>query len=417
MLPARLYGLTATALIALTVAAPLAAQNTSTDSSKGPRSQPPAAQPPATQPAAPSPLNFSGVIFGSYNYMLPTTPGPLPNQTDNQFIIDRAYLTFRMPAGDKTSIRITTDIYQTTEATPNAYTIRAKYAYLQYDAAKFADGAALLGRIGILHNVLIDHEENFWPRYLSTVPTERAGFFSSADVGIATQYTMPDKWGEIYGTIVNGPGYTSRERDRFKDYALRLSLTPLATSTGNALLQAFTVTAWGYKGAVASSFVNGGAGQVGPVGEKLDRSRAGVLLGIREPRLSLAVQYALRHDEGETGANTAASPRVVTGTTGRLLSAYTVARPLAFTNGTGKSPFGIVARYDRVSPTASTDNITPTPPTSNTYHTIIGGVFFDLSQKAQIALDYQESLASNNGMSSAPPAQSKGYFAHFVVNF
>ena len=91
--------------------------------------------------------------------------------------------------------------------------------------------------------------------------------------------------------------------------------------------------------------------------------------------------------------------------------------PLAFANATGKSPFGIVARYDHVEPTTSTTGFTTAPPSSNAYHNLIAGVFYDLSQKAQLALDYQESLASDNGESSAPPAQSKGYYAHFVVNF
>jgi hypothetical protein len=395
--------------LALLVAGPLAAQNT-TPSAGG--TQP-------AQPAAASPtLNFSGVIFGSYNYQLPTTPSQLRNQTSNSFVVDRAYLTFRMAAGDRTSIRITTDVFQSTDSTSNAYTVRAKYAYLQYEAPKMANGAAVAGRIGILHNVVIDHMENFWPRYISQAATERAGYFSSADVGLAGLFTLPNKWGEVYATVVNGPGYTTRERDRFKDFALRLTLTPLLNTTpASSLLQTFTITAWGYKGATASSFVNGGTGQIGAVGEALDRSRLGLFVGIRDPKLVLGGELAQRHDGGETGLNTTLSPRGVTTTTGRLLSGLTVVRPLAFANASGKSPFGIVARYDHVSPSTSSTGFVIPPPTSNAYHTLIGGVFWDLSQKAQIALDYQESLASDNGSSSAPPSQSKGYYAHFVVNF
>jgi hypothetical protein len=48
---------------------------------------------------------------------------------------------------------------------------------------------------------------------------------------------------------------------------------------------------------------------------------------------------------------------------------------------------------------------------------LIAGLFYDLSSAAQVALDYQESLASNNGVSLAPPVQSKTYFAHFMVTF
>ena len=371
----------------------------------------------ATAPALP-PLNFSGIIFGSYSFLQQsTTPNQLNRQIDNAFIVDRAYLTFKMPAGAHTSIRITTDLYQTSETTPNAYTVRAKYAYLQYDGSTMDNGLQVTGRIGILHTVLIDHEESFWPRYLSPTAVERAGYFSSADAGLATQVALPNKLGELYATITNGPGYASRETDRFKDYAVRLSLTPLANNKDMPLLQTFTLSAWGYKGATASAFVNGGPATNGSVGSALDRSRAGLFVGLKDPRLVLGGEVAQRHEGGETGANTIASPRVLTETAGRLLSAFTVIRPFAFTNASGKSPFGIVARYDAVKPTSSTTGFATVPPTDNAYHTAIAGLFWDLSQKAQIALDYQESLASANGVSTAPPTPSKSYFAHFVVNF
>jgi hypothetical protein len=406
---ARAWRLPLVAFAALIASFPLAAQT--------PAPAQPAA-PPAAQPSAVPPVSVSGLIFGSYNYQLSTTPTQLTNQNDNGFIIDRAYLNFRAPAGDRLSVRITTDVYQTAETTgPNAYTIRAKYAYLQYDPAKFANGASAYARLGILQNVVIEHLETFWPRYLSQTAIERAGYFSSADAGVAVGATLPNKMGEVYATIVNGPGYTSRERDRFKDYAIRLSLTPLANQTDLPLLQTFTLTGWGYKGATASTFVNGGAGQIGPVGEALDRSRAGVFVGIKDPRLVLGGEFAVRRDGGDAGQNTLASPRTGTTTSGQLFSALTQIRPFAFTNGTGKSPFGLVARYDKVSPSTSTSNVAVPPPTSNSYHTLIGGAFYDVNQRAQFALDYQESLAANNDLSNAPPAQSKGYFLHFMVNF
>ncbi len=365
----------------------------------------------STPAPTPVPSPFSGLIFGSYNYSVPTSPAALPGQTDNQFVLDRAYLTFRMPAGEKLSIRVTTDVYQSTENTANAYTIRAKYAYLQYDQPKYSNGASFLARLGILQNVVIEHAETFWPRYISQSPVERAGFFSSSDVGLAAQLSMPNKLGEVYATIVNGPGYTSRERDRFKDYAIRLSLTPLANQTDMPLLQTFTVTAWGYKGATSSSFVTAG------VGDAIDRSRAGLLVGIKDPRLVIAGEFAQRHEGGEQGAT--ATTRTTTEVTGRMLSGYTQLRPFAFANASGKSPFGVVARYDAVTPASSTRGyVAPAAPaTDNAYHVFIGGLFYDLTQKAQFALDYQEVLNSDKSAGVAPPTQSKTFFAHFVVNF
>jgi len=401
----------------LVVSGPLLAQN-STPGSGGTQPAEPAPQP-APQPLPPATpgLNFSGVIFGSWNYQMLTTPNQLRNQNNNEFVVDRAYLTFRMPAGERTSIRITTDVFRSSDSTSNAYTLRAKYAFLQYESPKLSNGLIVAGKIGIIENVVVPYLENFWPRYLSQAATERSGYFASADVGLGSIVTFPSKKGEIYAIIVNGPGYTTRERDRFKDFAIRFTYTPLMNEPAGSLLQTLAVSAWGYKGALPSAFVNGGVGQVGAVGEALDRSRAGLFVGIRDPRLVLGGEWARRHDGGETGLNTPLSPRGTTTTTGNLLSGFTVVRPFAFTNVKHSSPFGVVLRYDHVSPTVSSSGFVTPPATSNSYHLLIGGAFVDISQRAQIALDYQESLASDNNVSSAPPTQLKGYYAHFNVNF
>ena len=376
--------------------APLLAQDTST------------AKP---APAKPS-LDFSGVLFGNYQYNTGDA-----NRNANAFTLDRAYLTFRMPAGDRTSIRVTTDVFQ--DAGSNAYTVRAKYAYLQYDVAKGASGAGLLARAGILQTVEIDHEETFWPRYLTNSGVERAGFFSSADVGLASQLTFPNRYGEVYAAITNGPGYATKETDRFKDYQVRLSLTPLMGSTGvPSLFRTFTLTGWTYRGAVASRFANGGAGQVGPIGEAMPRNRTGVLVGIKDPRLTLAGEYARATTGTESGANTLASPRVRTDVDASLLYGFTVVRPFAFLNGTGKSPLALIARYDRYTPVTNLSDYS--------YHFFLGGLSYDISSRATLALDYQEQLPTagaalpaqgSTGTVGLPPANLKTYFAHFVVNF
>ena len=377
--------------------APLVAQQTSTA--------------PAAAPAKPA-LDFSGVLFGNYQYNTGDA-----NRNANAFTLDRAYLTFRMPAGERTSIRVTTDVFQ--DAGSNAYTVRAKYAYLQYDVPKSSNGAALLAKVGILQTVEIEHEETFWPRYLTNSGIERAGYFASADVGLATQLTLPNKLGEVYAAVTNGPGYAARETDRFKDYQARLSLTPLMGSTSvPALFRTFTLTGWTYRGAIASRFANGGAGQVGPIGEAMPRTRAGVLVGIKDPRLTIAGEYARATTGTESGANTLASPRVRTDVDADFLYGFTVVRPLAFINGTGKSPLALIARYDRVKPVNNLSDYS--------YHFLLGGLSYDISSRATLALDYQEQLPSSGAVLPAQtstgtvgiaPANLKTYFAHFVVNF
>src|SRR5688572_17135342 len=171
-------------------------------------------------------LEFSGILFANWNYRTDRSA-----RAQNRFDVERAYLTFRMPAGNRASVRITADIFQNTSSPGDAFyrgwAFRAKYAYLQYDALR-GDGLSATARLGMLHTVAIEHVESFWPRWISRSATELAGFFQSADLGVAASFGLPNKAGEVYATVTNGPGYTSRETDRFKDGALRLTLTPLA---------------------------------------------------------------------------------------------------------------------------------------------------------------------------------------------
>src|SRR5437870_4324387 len=91
-----------------------------------------AGQQPSGQTVQLPPLNFSGVLYANYQYRTDAA-----NKDFNKFDLERTYLTFRMPAGDKASIRVTADVFQQQNATNAAYyagwVVRIKYAYAQYD--------------------------------------------------------------------------------------------------------------------------------------------------------------------------------------------------------------------------------------------------------------------------------------------
>lgn len=367
--------------------------------------KPPAPPPVAAAPAAVSiPVDFSGVLYANFQYR----GDQGPSKSQNKFDLERAYLTFRMPAGDRASIRITADVFQQTSSTNNAdafykgWVVRAKYAYLQYDLIKSASWNANI-RGGLVHNVVIDHVESFWPRWISQTPVERAGFFSSADAGVATLWTLPNKFGEFYATIMNGPGYTSRETDRFKDYAARLSITPLSGSS-NKVIKTFALTGWTYVGAVGSSFVNGGAGQIGPVGSSMPRTRSGVFAGFRDPRFAAGAEWDTRKDAKETGANTLVAPRVEVDSTGRLIAGFATIKPFQLLSASSTFPLGLVARWDRFKPNTSTDAY---------INTVIGGLTWDLNKKSALSLDYQEQTPHSGAIATA----TKTYFLHLVANF
>lgn len=371
--------------------------------------QPMSAQAPAQN--GPPPLDFSGVIFGNYQYRTDSaaraqTGGEHPNKFD----IERVYLTFRMPVGDRASIRATTDIVQNANgAYYNGWTVRLKYGYLQYNVLQDIaghKGFSALARVGMLHTVVIDHEETFWPRYLGQVGTERFGFFSSADMGVASQVSLPHKIGELYATLTNGPGYTSAETDRFKDVALRLSLTPFANDSG--WLQTFAISPWIYRGNTASKFASGGAGQLGPIADGLNRNRWGIFAGVRDPRLTLGAHYAQRTEGFEAGNNTVASPRVATpDSTGALISFYGVARPIQWQWNKNVAKLGVVARWDQ---------FTPRTDVSGTQRLVVAGVQLEPTARTALTLDYQ-SLSPNDFAGRAPITESKTWFLHWSASF
>lgn len=402
------------------------------------------------QQATPPAIDFSGVVFGNFAYRTDSAAeASLGGKHPNQFTVERAYLTFRMPAGTNGAIRVTTDVFQNTNSAQNAYyqgwAVRIKYAYLQYTGLKgaFGTGSSLLGRIGILHTVVIDHEESFWPRYLSQTAIERNGFFSSADAGAAGLLTLGKKWGEIYGTITNGPGYASYEKDRFKDLALRVSLTPFDDHTSptapppgtvtpstappplGSIIKTFAVSPWFYKGWVGSAFQSGGAGQVGPgtngaITDGLTRDRYGVFVGVHERRLAAGAEWAQRKDESEKGSNTAAAPRVVTDSTGRLLDGFIVTRPAELFNPSHQSPFSVVARFDHFTP-----NTSPTAAayagSTPSYNFWILGASYDATQRITFALDWQKQMGTSFpaavGTNVRPTPDASTIFLHFQAIF
>jgi hypothetical protein len=357
-----------------------------------------AAQAPS-QPAAPT-VSVSGLIFGNYQYHLSGA-----NKEFNQFLLDRAYVNVRATVSERMSIRVTTDVFQSGDQ--NGWTIRAKYAYLQYDFLERA-GWTGVARAGMLHNVMVEQVEQFWPRFMSPVTLERSGGFASADVGAATLVTLPSRWGELYAHVVNGPGYTRRETDRFKDFAARLTLTPLAGRV-SGLLSGLSISPWFYEGATASTFVRGGGGgAIAPIGSGLPRDRYGVIAGIRDPRLTIGGEIARMHTVTDALGPGPAVTRVVSDVRANIWSAYGTLRPLAFTNESGRSRFGLIARYDGVEANTATDE---------RYHFLIAGLLADVNPRSTLALDYQEQLTNSGAPALPAPGAFRALFAHIVVSF
>ena len=360
-------------------------------------------QPAAAQPApAPAlPFEFSGILYANYQY-----GGAKGNRGVNRFDVERAYLTFRATPGEHFAIRVTADLYQQRDTTRDQYyrgwALRAKYAYGQYDFIR-GSGDALKAnvRLGLLHTVEIDHEEQFWQRGLAQVAVEQNGFFSSSDAGAATTFTFPKKFGELYATITNGSGYTSRETDRFKDYAARLTVTPLATTAG--FWKGLTISPWYSKGDRASDFARR-RGSVLAVTDAQRKDRGGVFIGVRDPRITLGAHYAQRWDVIESADTTRdTAPRAVE-RTGRVVSLYTIVRPLAFISDAPKWPVAVVLRGDQVKPDVDT---------SAYARSYVAGLSWEFNRRTSITFDYQNQMPKDGSSAT----DTKVYFLHLIAGF
>jgi hypothetical protein len=404
-------------------------------------------------------LDFSGQIFGNWQLKSDSaSKANLGGKDPNLFDLGRAYLTFRMPAGDNGAIRITTDLFQNTNPAQNAYyqgwVVRLKYAYFQYTGARnsMGNGSNVIGRIGMVHTVTDDYEELFWPRYLQQTALERDGFFSSSDVGVAGLATLGNRWGEIYGVITNGGSYTSYDNpgttgqpvtsNRFKDFGLRATLTPLAHDSAlSHYIRYLSITPWGYIGYNGSAFQSGGTGQVGPgtngaITEGMKRNRYGLFVAVRDTntcdfrnggrcRLSAGLEYAQRNDASDNGGNTSASPRVVHDSTGRLFDGFIIVRPFEVFNEAHKSPFSIVARYDHFTPQTDPNSSIPGAAnyagTTPAYGYWILGASYDVNQRMTMTANWQNQSPSDfppsTGSNVRPTPKSSIFFMSWVVNF
>ena len=351
------------------------------------------------------PFDFSSLVFGNYQMRVDSqakfTTGGKPT---SRFDVARAYLTFRFPAGERASVRITTDIFQQQNPAASAYyggwAVRLKYGYLQYDATKRLFGVqdlAATARIGMLHTVVIEHIETFWPRWLGNSAPELHGFFSSADAGAAGLITLPKRRGEVYLTVTNGPGYAAQETDRFKDVAARVSLTPFANDSG--VLRTFTITPWYYRGRVASAYT-----QATPaVSDGLQRDRRGLFVGLRDRKLTLGAELDQRLEEVETTAPPAARG-AVRERTSQLVSAVAIVRPAELFASSTRSRLSLIGRFDRFR--LDTDQ-------SPTTDFLVAGAIWDLTPRVSLALDYQASTPRDNP--AGVPV--KTWFFHWVAAF
>ena len=136
----------------------------------------------------------------------------------------------------------------------------------------------------------------------------------------------------------------------------------------------------------------------------LRKDRHGVWIGLKDRKLTGAVDLARRVEGVEGGNNTVAVPRTVRSRTSGLMSAFALVRPLEWAKQDRQSRLGVVARLDAF----KIDN-----PTSASNRFTVFGAFWDLTPKTTLTVDLQQ-LEPN---SSSTTVATKTLFVHWKADF
>lgn len=187
----------------------------------------------------------------SANPSAPFGYNPAKNQFEtsrNSFYFDRAYINIKANLTPQISARLTPDVYSLTDGTGKTqYFTQMKYGYFDYMPLNTDDGMTLSFSAGLIPNQWINYIEKYYGyrgvqktftdyswttnavRSANTVKIGTSSFFSSADLGMTTRFTFPQKYADLYLSILNGNGFRNEgfDQNRFKDIMVIGFIYPL----------------------------------------------------------------------------------------------------------------------------------------------------------------------------------------------
>jgi phosphate-selective porin O/P len=193
------------------------------------QSPPPAAPP----PDAPT-IRVGTTIFTDYALQQePQVVDVNGNQVEqSQFEITRAYINLTGTATKRIAFRLTTDVTRETgtgSALNGSYTLRLKFAYLQWNLDDALRSKDTYVRLGIQPTPWLVHmDEIYRYRFQGQEFEERDGYLTFADVGVAMHYTLARDYGDVQTGIYNGEGYSHVDPNDQKGWMTRGTLRPLA---------------------------------------------------------------------------------------------------------------------------------------------------------------------------------------------
>lgn len=280
-------------------------------------------------------LTVSGTAYLRYGYELAGSAKDF-----NEFNLNRIYLRFDTRLWDKGSVRYTLEGGDLrAEGARQPLAVATKHFYLEVRDALHKHSYL---RFGLADLPWVAYEEGLWGyRVQGTVFTDRQGYLSSTDFGVAAGGSFPGSYGSWQVSLVNGETWTGREKGKHKDGHGRLSLYPLggAGGLGRDLLIAGAATVGTYDGLATSS--------------ALDRRRFIVLAGIARPqKVTLLGQAVWTRDPADAlkGRYPSLAPNAGQLSDGRGVSIFGRLNFGLLSAHRGAKKWELIGRYDRLDP-------------------------------------------------------------------
>ena len=202
---------------------------------------------PTTPPPDDNPsVRVGGTLFADFTKTFAPTivDAGGSSVSPSAFNVSRAYINLTGQLNHLFAFRITPDIVRETgsgSSIAGSMTLRLKYGYAQMNLDDWL-WRGTFARAGMIQTPYVDFEETVYRyRFQGGVFPDREGYMTSSDYGAAARTLLPRGYGEIYGGLYNGEGFTRADPNDQKAFELRATVRPFPT--GN-LSRGLRVTAF-----------------------------------------------------------------------------------------------------------------------------------------------------------------------------
>lgn len=322
-------------------------------------------------------ISLSGKTYLRYSYELGDA-----RKDYNEFAIDRLYVIFVWKLWDRARLRYTleggeirdVDVKLSngtlTKTSNQALGVVTKHLYFEYSNPLGKDSFL---RLGLADLPFVPYEEDVWGyRVQGTVFSDRGGYLTSTDLGVAVGGRFAKEYGSWQASLVNGEGWKRSEAGKHKDMHARLTFNPLAGA--GTLAANFFITGFYSKGTYDDV-------TTGPT----SKNRTILMGGYKSAgKVTLAGEYMMSTDPASSmaGRYPSLTPRAGLLSEARGTSVFFTLSPKAFGATGNAEKLDFLARYDALDP----DNAIA----DNSLRRVIAGFAYKLHQKMTALLTMED---------------------------